>query len=127
MQSGARFPLTLTLSPGEREQLSSAWEHSLTSEHFTALPRVLPAHEPPKQDIGNALYHSTLRRMAIFDHFTGFRGAKRVKKSGESLPEGEGRGEGESRVLLSSYGLGGNAPTRVSGCRGTKNSAQVCV
>ena len=45
MQSGARFPLTLTLSPGEREQLSSAWEHSLTSEHFPALPRVLPLPE----------------------------------------------------------------------------------
>ena len=45
MQSGARFPLTLTLSSGEREQLSSAWEYLLNSEHFPALPRVLPLPE----------------------------------------------------------------------------------
>ena len=62
MQSGARFPLTLTLSPREREPLSSAWEYSLHSEHLPALPRVLP------------------------------------------LPEGEGWGEGEGRVLMNSYG-----------------------
>ena len=42
MWSGARFPLTLTLSPREREQLSSTWEYSLDSEHFPALPMVLP-------------------------------------------------------------------------------------
>jgi len=46
MQSDAQFPLTLTLSPGEREQLSSALEYSLNSERFPALPRVLPAPEP---------------------------------------------------------------------------------
>ena len=39
-----------------------------------------------------------LRRMAIFDHLIKFRGAKRVKMSGDSLPEGEGRGEGERDV-----------------------------
>ena len=42
MQSGARFPLTLTLSLGEREQLSTARKYSLNSEHFPALPMVLP-------------------------------------------------------------------------------------
>ena len=85
MQSGARLPLTLTHSPGEREQHSSAWEYSLNSEYFPALPTVLP------------------------------------------LPEGEGWGEGEGRVLLSSYDLGGNAPTGASGYRGMKYAAQLCV
>ena len=42
MWSSALFPLTLTLSLGEREQLSSTWEYSLDSEHFPALPTVLP-------------------------------------------------------------------------------------
>ena len=32
MQSGAQFPLTLTLSPEEREQLSFAWEYSWNDE-----------------------------------------------------------------------------------------------
>ena len=30
------------LSLGEREQLSAAWEYSLNSEHFPALPMVPP-------------------------------------------------------------------------------------
>ena len=34
----------------------------------------------------------------------GFRGAKRVKMSGDSLPEGEGRGEGKFDVQLHRYG-----------------------
>jgi hypothetical protein len=42
MPSGALFPLTLTLSPGERESLSPTWEYSLDSEDFPALPMVLP-------------------------------------------------------------------------------------
>jgi hypothetical protein len=62
MQSGALFPLTLTLSLRERERLSTAWEYSLNSEHFPALPKALP------------------------------------------LPKGEGWGEGEDRLLPSSYG-----------------------
>jgi hypothetical protein len=45
MKSGALFPLTLTLSPEEREQPSSAWEYSLNFEHFPALARVLPLPE----------------------------------------------------------------------------------
>ena len=45
MQSGALFPLTLTLSPRERELISTAWEYSLTSEHFPALQMVLPLLE----------------------------------------------------------------------------------
>ena len=61
MQLGTAFPLTLTLSPRERELLSPTWEYSLNSEHFPALPRLLP------------------------------------------LPEGEGWGEGEGRVLLNSH------------------------
>src|ERR1039457_5840626 len=36
------------------------------------------------------MYPSTLRRMAVFDHSARFRGAKRVKMSGDSLPKGEG-------------------------------------
>jgi hypothetical protein len=39
--------------------------------------------------------------MAIFDHFIRFRGAKRVKLSGGSLPGREGRGEGEWAALQS--------------------------
>jgi hypothetical protein len=45
MQSGTLFPLTLTLSLGEREQLLSAWEYSLNNEHFPALSRVPPLPE----------------------------------------------------------------------------------
>jgi hypothetical protein len=47
MQSGALFPLTLTLSPGERERPSTAWDCSLNGEHFPALPIVLPL---PKEE-----------------------------------------------------------------------------
>jgi hypothetical protein len=47
LQSGALFPLTLTLFPGEREQLSSAWEYSLDSEHFPVLSTGLP---PPEEE-----------------------------------------------------------------------------
>ena len=36
MQSGAQFPLTLTLSPREREQLSGVSEYSLTDRLFPA-------------------------------------------------------------------------------------------
>ncbi len=42
LQSGALFPLTLTHSPGERGQPSTVWEYSLNSEHFPALPMLLP-------------------------------------------------------------------------------------
>ena len=45
MHSGAQFPLTLTLSSGERGQLSTAWDYSQNSEHFPALPMVLPLPE----------------------------------------------------------------------------------
>jgi hypothetical protein len=42
MQSSALFPLTLALSLGERERLSTAWEYSLNGEHLPALPIALP-------------------------------------------------------------------------------------
>jgi hypothetical protein len=42
MQPGILFALTLTLSLGEREQFSAAWECSLNNEHFRALSMVLP-------------------------------------------------------------------------------------
>jgi hypothetical protein len=42
MQPSALFPLTLTLSLGERERLSTAWDYSLDGEYFPALPMVLP-------------------------------------------------------------------------------------
>ena len=45
MLSGLRFPLTLTLSPREREPHSTAWEYSLKGRHFPALPIVLPLPE----------------------------------------------------------------------------------
>ena len=59
MQSGARFPLTLTPSPREWEQLSSAWEYSLNSEHFPVLPRVLPAPEGEGWGEGEAVFRQT--------------------------------------------------------------------
>ena len=73
------------LSPWKRCELNS--------------PSPCPAHEPPKHDIHNSLYPSMLRRMAVFDHSARFRGAKRVKMSGDSLPGGEGE---ESAVLCAS-------------------------
>jgi hypothetical protein len=42
MQSCALFPLTVTLSLGERRLFWTAWEYSLNGEHFPALPMVLP-------------------------------------------------------------------------------------
>ena len=63
---------------------------------------VLPAPEPSRLALRNPLYHSTLRRMAILHHFPAkFRGAEREKCiSGDSLPEGEGRGAGEANARL---------------------------
>jgi hypothetical protein len=42
MQLGVLFPLTLTLSLREREQLSTAAEYSLNGKHLPALPVALP-------------------------------------------------------------------------------------
>jgi hypothetical protein len=42
MHSCALFPLTLALSPREREKLLTAWDYSRNSEHCPTLPMVLP-------------------------------------------------------------------------------------
>ena len=42
MQSGAPFPLTLALSPREREHLLAARDKSLSGEDLPALATVLP-------------------------------------------------------------------------------------
>ena len=52
MQSGGLFPLTLALSPREREPLSSARHDSLRRKHVPARPRVLPFHEPEQLAAG---------------------------------------------------------------------------
>jgi hypothetical protein len=45
MQSGALFPLTLTLSLRERGQAATVCEYSLRTGHFPALPDLLPLPE----------------------------------------------------------------------------------
>jgi hypothetical protein len=42
MHSCALFPLTLTLSPGEREKLLTAWDYSQNCGYCPTLPMVLP-------------------------------------------------------------------------------------
>ena len=42
MQSAAVFPLTLALSLRERGRAATVWEYSLRSEHYPALPDLLP-------------------------------------------------------------------------------------
>ena len=102
MQSGAQFPLTPALSLGERERLSTACEDSLESEYFPALLMILPAPEPAFKDGKDAFHRVPFIlgevRDAVERVLTRFRGAKRVKMSGDSLPEGEGWGEGEGTV-----------------------------
>jgi len=65
----------------------------------------LPAQEPPKYDIHNILYHSVLRRMAIFDHPIRFRGGIRNRglRNGGSVQEWD-------KTPLSADGLKGGRP-----------------
>jgi hypothetical protein len=45
MQSGARFPLTLSFSLREREQIATVWGYPRNSEHFPMLRMALPLPE----------------------------------------------------------------------------------
>jgi len=62
MQPGTLFPLTLTLSLGEREQLSAAWEYSLNSEYLPALAMDLPLPKGWGEGEGRGLLNSTARK-----------------------------------------------------------------
>ncbi len=68
-RSDSRFPLTLTLSPRERKQLSTVWEeYSLNSEHFPALPIVLPL--PKGEGWGEGEGRFLLIRFGLADNAT---------------------------------------------------------
>ena len=63
MQSSALFPLTLTLSLGEREPLSTGWDIALSGEHLPARPIGPPL--PGGEDLSEGGTHFLLHKYGL--------------------------------------------------------------
>jgi hypothetical protein len=104
----APFPLTPALSLGERGPRTPSPEHSSDAGFADTLPKILPAPEPRKHPTSNierptsnngadtGLWMFDVRCWMLGVLALQFRGPRREKSlSGNSLPKGEGWGEGE--------------------------------
>ena len=67
MHSNALFPLTLTLSPGEREPLSTRWDNSPSGEHIPERPMGPPL--PGGEGRGEGGTHFQLHAYGLADAF----------------------------------------------------------
>src|SRR5438094_7427013 len=102
MPSEARLALTLALSPRRGNQQWGTLGRSLNGEHSPALENILPPHEPQgraRHSVRAAFVVEQSRR-ARSDAPYHCRQVQRFNARGQpsenSLPGGEGRGEGES-------------------------------
>ena len=112
MQSGAQFPLTLTLSPREREQLSPTWEYSLDGEHFAALPMALPLpwDEGQGEGEGRFLLNGYAQLPPLRPQLARFQDPHRRDNAGDQL----GRGDVEAGIQCPAGGVG-HAHIQVAG------------